>query len=62
MFILKAAFLDDLRFIGSKLSYRLEMTRIVFDWAVTAGDSDLIAKTAAAGYMLDDIINGCEVC
>lgn len=55
------AFLDDLRFIGSKLSYRLEMTRFVFDRAVTAGDAGLLAKTAAAGYMLDDIINGCEV-
>ena len=53
--------MDDLRFIGSKLSYRLEMTRIVFDKAVTAGDAELIAKTAAAGYMLDDIINGYEV-
>jgi len=55
-----AAFLDDLRFIGSKLSYRLEMTRIVFDRAVTAGDAELIARTAAAGYMLDDILNGYE--
>ena len=54
--------MDDLRFIGSKLSYRLEMTRLVFDRAVTAGDAGLLAKTAAAGYMLDDIINGCEVC
>lgn len=54
------AFLDDLRIIGSKLSYRLEMTRFVFDRAVTAGDAGLLAKTAAAGYMLDDIVNGCE--
>ena len=56
------AFLDDLRFIGSKLSYRLEMTRLVFDRAVAAGDAGLLAKTAVAGYMLDDIVNGCEVC
>ena len=56
------AFLDDLRLIGSKLSYRLEMTRFVFDKAVAAGDAGLLAKTAAAGYMLDDIVNGCEVC
>ena len=56
------AFLDDLSFIGSKLSYRLQMTRFVFDRAVATGDAGLLAKTAAAGYMLDDIINGCEVC
>ena len=30
--------------------------------ARAAGDAGLLAKTAAAGYMLDDIINGCEVC